>query len=52
MLEKKTADKMAEDIDEMERMLNDYLQYAKSQTEEKSVNFNITQILLIYYKNI
>ena len=46
MLEKKqTADKMAEDIDEMERMLNDYLQYAKSQTEEKSVNFNLTGMI-------
>ena len=34
MLEKKeTADKMADDIDEMEKMLNDYLQYAKSQIE-------------------
>ena len=43
LLEKKdTANKMAEDIDEMERMLNDYLQYAKSQTEEKSVVFNLT----------
>ena len=32
LLEKKeTAGKMAEDIDEMEKMLNDYLQYDKSQ---------------------
>ena len=46
MLEKKqTADKMAEDIDEMERMLNDYLQYAKSQTEEKSIDFNLTKTI-------
>ena len=45
MLEKKeTANKMAEDIDEMEKMLNDYLQYAKSQTEEKSVNFSLTNV--------
>ena len=27
---KDTARKMASDIDEMEKMLNDYLQYAKS----------------------
>ena len=46
LLEKKeTAGKMAEDIDEMERMLNDYLQYAKSQTEEKSVQFNLTSTI-------
>jgi len=47
MLEKKeTANKMAEDIDEMEKMLNDYLQYAKSQTEEKSVNFSLTNAIV------
>ncbi len=47
LLEKKeTADKMAEDIDEMEKMLNDYLQYAKSQTEEKSIDFDITNIIV------
>ena len=46
LLEKKeTAGKMAEDIDEMERMLNDYLQYAKSQTEEKSIDFNLSDIV-------
>ena len=46
LLEKKeTANKMGEDIDEMEKMLNDYLQYAKSQTEEKSVNFNLTDTI-------
>ena len=36
---------MAGDIDEMERMLNDYLQYAKSQTEEKSVKFSLTSTI-------
>ena len=46
LLEKKdTAIKMAGDIDEMERMLNDYLQYAKSQTEEKSVKFSLTSTI-------
>ena len=46
LLDKKdTAKKMAEDIDEMERMLNDYLQFAKSQSEEKSKNFNITKTI-------
>ena len=42
---KETASKMAEDIDEMEKMLNDYLQFAKSQTEEKSVKFNLTKTI-------
>ena len=51
LLEKKeTAVKMAEDIDEMEKMLNDYLQYAKSQTEEKSVNFNLTNTITTLLK--
>ena len=52
LLDKKdTAKKMAEDIDEMERMLNDYLQFAKSQTEEKSKNFNITKTIESLLKN-
>ncbi len=42
---KETSKKMAEDIDEMEKMLNDYLQYAKSQTEEKSVKFDLTNMI-------
>ena len=42
---KETANKMAEDIDEMEKMLNDYLQYAKYQIEEKSDNFNLTTVI-------
>jgi len=51
LLEKKeTAGKMAEDIDEMEKMLNDYLQYAKSQIEEKSVNFDLTETIISLLK--
>ncbi len=42
---KETANKMAEDIDEMEKMLNDYLQYAKSQTEEKFSKININNLV-------
>jgi two-component system osmolarity sensor histidine kinase EnvZ len=45
MDKKETAQKMAEDIDEMEKMLNDYLQYAKSQTEEKSIKININKLI-------
>ena len=46
MMDKKdTAKKMASDIDEMEKMLNDYLQYAKSQSEEDYVNINLSDLL-------
>ena len=45
MDKKETAQKMAENIDEMEKMLSDYLQYAKSQTEEKSVKININKLI-------
>ena len=42
---KDTAKKMASDIDEMEKMLNDYLQYAKSQTEEDYIEININDLI-------
>ena len=56
MMEKKDlAKKMTADIDEMEKMLNDYLQYAKSQSEESSskidINYMIQDILKNYDKN-
>ena len=41
----KQITKSAEDIDEMEKMLSDYLQYAKSQTEEKSIKININKLI-------
>jgi two-component system osmolarity sensor histidine kinase EnvZ len=37
--------KMSKDIDEMESMLNSYLQFAKSQVQEDSVAANINKIL-------
>ena len=52
MMDKKdTAKKMASDIDEMERMLNDYLQYTKSQSEEDYVDVNIKNTLVDVLKN-
>ena len=56
MMDKKDlAEKMTNDIDEMEKMLSDYLQYAKSQAEENSTKINlsnmITEILKNYDKN-
>ncbi len=45
MMEKKDlAKKMSADIDEMEKMLNDYLQYSKSQAEENSTKININKM--------
>ena len=35
----------------MEKMLNDYLQYAKSQTEESSTSFNINDMIKDLLKN-
>ncbi len=52
MMEKKDlAGKMSADIDEMEKMLNDYLQYAKSQAEESSTKININDMLKEILKN-
>ena len=42
---------MALDIDEMEKMLNDYLQYAKSQSEEDYVEININELINDILKN-
>ena len=38
--------KMSKDIDEMESMLNTYLQFAKSQVEENSVATNINELFV------
>ena len=36
--QKDISEKMSKDIDEMEKMLNDYLQFAKTQTQENNNN--------------
>ena len=52
MMEKKDlANKMSADIDEMEKMLNDYLQYSKSQAEESSTKININDMLKEILRN-
>ena len=52
MMDKKdTAQKMASDIDEMEKMLNDYLQYAKSQSEEDYVSIDLNDMVNDILKN-
>ena len=43
--DKNLADKLSDDIDEMEKMLNEYLQFAKSSFQEKDEMFNLTELI-------
>ncbi len=43
--QKDISEKMSKDIDEMERMLNDYLQFAKTQTKESTIKINLHNLL-------
>ena len=43
--QKDISEKMSKDIDEMERMLNDYLQFAKTQTQESTIKINLHNLL-------
>ena len=43
--QKEISEKMSKDIDEMEKMLNDYLQFAKTQTQENTSTININNLL-------
>ncbi len=43
---KEISQSMSKDIDEMESMLNDYLQFAKSQAKESTEKINLNEILL------
>ena len=46
MLEQKDiSNNMSKDIDEMEKMLNDYLQFAKTQAQESSTIINLNNLL-------
>ena len=49
--QKDISEKMSKDIDEMEKMLNDYLQFAKTQTQEVTTKININNILSSLKKN-
>ena len=44
--QKDISEKMSRDIDEMEKMLNDYLQFAKTQTQESTTSINLNQLLI------
>ena len=43
--DKNLAGKLTEDINEMEKMLNEYLQFTKSSFQEKDEMFNLTELL-------
>ncbi len=43
--QKEISEKMSKDIDEMEKMLNDYLQFAKTQAQENTNLINLNSML-------
>tara|TARA_B100001027_G_scaffold210643_1_gene178015 strand:+ start:306 stop:1622 length:1317 start_codon:yes stop_codon:yes gene_type:complete len=49
--QKDLSKKMSKDIDEMEKMLNDYLQFAKTQTQENTVAINLEELFKDISKN-
>ena len=42
--EEELSEKMSKDIDEMEKMLNDYLQFAKTQSQESTTSVNLKDL--------
>ena len=42
--QKELSNKMSKDIDEMEKMLNDYLQFAKTQSQEETKEINLREL--------
>ena len=53
MIEQKNiSEKMSKDIDEMENMLNDYLQFAKTQAQESSSQINLPNLFSEIKKNL
>ena len=49
--EKELSEKMSKDIDEMEEMLNDYLQFAKTQSKENTISINLKDLFHDIEKN-
>ena len=43
--DKEISKKLSDDVDEMEKMLNDYLQFSKSGANEKTERFNISELI-------
>ena len=44
--DKNVSKKLSDDVQEMEKMLNEYLQFASSRSLEKSENFNLTNLII------
>ena len=44
--QKDISESMSKDIDEMEKMLNDYLQFAKTQVQESSTIINLNDLMI------
>tara|TARA_B100000963_G_scaffold245452_1_gene214895 strand:- start:1253 stop:2566 length:1314 start_codon:yes stop_codon:yes gene_type:complete len=44
--DKKISEKLSDDVEEMEKMLNEYLQFASSTSSEKTNNFNLSDLIL------
>ena len=49
--QKDVSEKMSKDIDEMEKMLNDYLHFAKTQAQESTTKINLNNLLTTIKKN-
>jgi len=43
--DKEISKKLSEDVDEMEKMLNEYLQFASKRSSEKTEKFNISELI-------
>ena len=50
--QKNISEKMSKDIDDMERMLNDYLQFAKTQVHEETSKINLPALFKEIKKNL
>ena len=44
--DKEISKKLSNDVSEMEKMLNEYLQFASSRSLEKNENFNLTNLII------
>ena len=43
--DKQLSNKLSEDVNEMEKMLNEYLQFSKNRSSEKGEEFNLSKLL-------
>jgi len=48
--DKEITNKLSRDVDEMEKMLNEYLQFSRSNFTEKSEKFNLSELIMLTVK--